>query len=332
MGSGPSVELTPNADSELEPGEKCVLSASLEEYEYDVLVSEVMECMKYPIGPYKEPVLKAVEVEEHGADDFTVKVILDGNKLDSFGYGKGDGTDRVDLWVRVTANREKRTLESHIIVGEPGAWINEVDPAQKVVAISKTLFNTDPLRLEFHILATETGTRYAGDRAKAAIAGCLNTALGNLASRKVKIFGDQPSLTNPDLKSCVSEPIDEHSDYDTFFTYLVEAIKAPPGPGSVETNEVSDSEFHVVRTMPEGNQFTTKCNYSQKSGEIKHSTFSEKGNMLSSTVLVLHKEPLRLEAWNLDAQGQRNAGRGTAKAFQLLIDVTLAKSSSWFGW
>ena len=35
---------------------------------------------------------------------------LDLRKLDSFGYGKGDGTDRLRFWKKVTCNRDKLSI------------------------------------------------------------------------------------------------------------------------------------------------------------------------------------------------------------------------------
>jgi len=336
MGSGPSVEVQVEVDSISEPGTKCCQTASLAEYSYNTLVDELLDISRYPVDPMKEAVLKSCDVQVHGPDEFTVKVVLDGKKLDSYGYGKGDGTDRVDNWTRIVCNREKRCIDSYAIVIFPGMWIDEVDPKKQWIH-SRTTFLEDPLRIEFYIdvlEGPEAGKRLANDMAKGSMMAYLYGALSNMQARKVKCRPDQDSIRDKGQKSVVSEPMDDHTDYDTFFTNWVDGMKNPPtmpGVPPAELTEVSETELYLKRTLEDGTKFVTKITHDKDTGEV-YSVVFRNSDKISSSVFVLHREPLRFEAWHEDKSGDRRAGSGAARAMQMQLDASLAKGSSWFGW
>lgn len=331
MGAKPSVQMTADTDSVLEPGTKVVMSEGLE-VDFDLLMDEYLEQHRYPIDSMKEYVLKSCDIEEHGKDDFTVKVILDGKKLDSYGYGRGDGIDRIDLWTRVTADRTKRELWSRPIVPPPGAWADEVDQVTAGGGACSRFTTEEPMRCEFHIVLPD-GSAY--EQAIDVVQPILGAAIMEVSKKKVKVKSDQDSIKASGEKSVVSEPMDEFTTYDEFWDKFIEVLKAGDAAVSPELVEVSDSEFHTVVTDtitdPTTEQkWITKIRHSKESGEIQIVTMNNSG-ILSKAVIILHKDPLRVESWGEDKDGVRQFGRGSAKGLQRYIDAVLEpKSSGWF--
>lgn len=330
MGAKPSVKLSTNVDSVAQPGQKVVVSEPLEVHP-NALLDELLDQLRYPVESYKEYVLKACEVTEHGPDDFTVKTILDGKKLDRYRHGRGDGIDRIDVWSRITADRKTRRIMNRPVVPPPGCWVDEVEASKNSDSFACYQLVDSPLRLEFHCV-TDKGERWSDEQAVAVVQGTLAAALANMEKRKVKILAEQDSLQGGGLKSVISEPMDAHTDFDAFWDKFLSIMKAPPGsPVKPQIVTVSESEFHTVVTDPASKQtLTTKIQHNRASGEVSTVTFSGDERLNSSNV-VLHRKPLQIESWGEDAEGVRWAGRGTAKALQEYVDVVLAKKGHrWF--
>mmetsp|Transcript_47979 Transcript_47979/g.126687 ORF Transcript_47979/g.126687 Transcript_47979/m.126687 type:complete len:334 (+) Transcript_47979:109-1110(+) len=332
MGSGSSVNLTPDADSVIEPGTKVVMSEPLE-VDFGLLFDEYMDQLRYPVEPIKEYVLKECSVEEHGPDDFTVKVVLDGKKLDSYGYGRGDGVDNIDLWTRVTGDRAKREIWSRPIVAPPGCYVDEVDTFKCPSTGAKTSFTSEtPLRVEFWI-EMAGGARLDQDIAKGILLPPLGGAMQGLGKQLVKVKPDMDATRGGGLKSVISDPFDELSTFDEFWDKYLDAARNPPSAQvKPEIIEVSDEEFHTVAVIPGGDKkLTTKFRHCKESGEIQAATFLDAELTGGKTTTIVHKEPLFVEAWGESKTGDRQAGRGAAKMLQASLEAALApKKTGWF--
>lgn len=332
MGSSPSVALSPNADSEAEPGQKCVLSAAIEA-DFDVLLDAVLDLMKFAVDAKKAYVLKSCDVKEVSLDCFTAKVLLDGRKLDGYSLGKGDGTDRVDSWVRVTADRTARTLISESYVGPNGCWAgSEQDTDANVKFKGQAYFLKDPLRIEYHLQFDEK--RIADKSAENALSGVLLAALGELAKSKAAVRPDVESPLQAGTKSVLSDPLDEHASHDSLFDALVAGLKGPvpgSGPGAAlpEIQEISDVEFVRYDPNPTGDgKVATKVEHDREKG-VLHTSFVTKGGK-TSIWYVVHRDPLRLESWFEDPNGERLAGRAHARVVKQQLHVALEKTATWF--
>ena len=164
--------------------------------------------------------MKNFELKEIDSKSFSVKAILDGQKLDKYGYGKGDGTDRVRLWKKVTYDDSALRLEVSDFVPEEtlGAWIDEA--SDKVPLNTCTVvMEKSPPRIVF-AFNDKDGKRVADGPMKDSMYVWSDNIVGgaqNFKNAKVKVTGDAPSMSEPGTKSMVTSPMDEHVTYDRFW-------------------------------------------------------------------------------------------------------------------
>lgn len=182
-----------------------------------------------------------------------------------------------------------------------------------------------PLRVEYHIGMAD-GSRVVDKSAVAAVNPALTAALTNMAKRKVKVMPEQDTLKGDGQKSAISEPMDEHIDFDSFWEKLIDMIKSPPNaPIAPQIVEVSKEEFDSVVVVPDTKtKLTTKVKHNKAAGEMMAETLQD-GEVVGSSTVILHREPLRVESWGVDSEGKRLSGHGTARGLQEYVDTALAK-------
>jgi len=332
MGAKPSVKLTTDAPSTAEKGQKVVTSEPLE-VDGLALMEELLQQARYPVDSLKGHVLKSCDVQENGPDDFTVKVILDGKKLDRYKSGRGDGMDRIDHWMRVVADRKNRRIQQTSFVDLQGCWVDEVEQARSKGGYGCTELVGSPMRVEFHIIQAD-GSRQTDEEAAALLDTILTDALTNMEKRKAKVMAEQDSLQGDGQKSVISEPLDEHIDFDSFWEKFLGTIKSPPSVPWLfrpKVLEVSKEEFHTVLVLPDTKQkITTIVKHSKASGELTMETMQD-GEKIGGCTVILHRNPLRVESWGVDIDGKRLSGGSSVKSLQQTVDAVLSKKSHrWF--
>ncbi|CAK9081053.1 unnamed protein product [Durusdinium trenchii] len=289
-----------------------------------------MAMLRYPLDPISEGLLKELVLKDLDENTFLLKVILDGKKLDSVGYGKGDGTDRVRYWKKVTVNPAAMSISvvDYVNDGEMGAWIT--DAKEEVVSTCSVNFLEDPVQIEFCL--DKDGERLASPEHRDGMYPWTDAIVANIMSfknAKVKVRPDAPSIKEKGLKSLVSEPMDEHVSYESFFAQLVtssrEALSSVPG----NVMEESAGEMRFTNTSEGGEVSTNVVKFNESTGEFVV-TFSSQGKVRSELHRVVHRSPLVMEGWDIDADGNRLSGMAKAKEVQKNINNMIDKANSWF--
>jgi len=327
---GATYSLEANQDSPSEPGKTVVLTSELPEVAPDDLAESILEILKRPVDPRVEPVLKTVELEETSENSFTVKVILDGAKLDQAGYGK-DGKDRVQQWMKINYNPAEMLVSTESFVPGDGAWADEASGG-KVFLATYSRFLKDPTRIEYWWV--KDGERMAGESQAQHFKFYIDALMEIAKPRKVSFSPDCDSIAEPGQKSILSAPMDDHIAFDTLWQELLNH-KAFYGLiiQGAEVQEVSDNEVLVTGengVEPAGGAFAVEWNKDE--GKIVR-THKVAGKAVEVNHTVVHQSPLRIEAWRLDAQGPRVSNKNMAKRYSIIIDMLLekvAKDSSWF--
>lgn len=335
MGAGHGVELLPEQDAVTKPGGKCIMSASLDDLDPKVpgksVYDEYEAYLRRPVDPLMEGVLKQVELIETDATHFTIKVILDGKKLDRWGFGKGDGTDRVRRWKKVTLDPDalKIVIEDLVLEMEQGAWLDEAT-GDKTMEMSTFTIVKDPTRME--IIIEKAGDILCQEEVRDAVyylTDALLTEVTAAATAKVKVTEDSPSIKDSGAKSCVSGPMDGMAPYDgllnSLFKISRERVAQMP---DIEINDISDTEF--ASTSKSGElKLSTSYKKSVEDGMLTHVT-KDGDEVLRTSTVVLHKSPMIAEHWIVNT-GDRIAGAQNAKQFAKELNAAIDKANSWFG-
>eukprot|EP00429_Kryptoperidinium_foliaceum_P020571 CAMPEP_0176049428 /NCGR_PEP_ID=MMETSP0120_2-20121206/24561_1 /TAXON_ID=160619 /ORGANISM="Kryptoperidinium foliaceum, Strain CCMP 1326" /LENGTH=341 /DNA_ID=CAMNT_0017382855 /DNA_START=44 /DNA_END=1069 /DNA_ORIENTATION=- len=341
MGVSHSVELFADQDSPTDVGQKSVMTASLDDLDPPVtaeqFLAEFIDHFKWPIDPAAEAVLKSCTVTEASADDFTVKVILDGAKLDSYGYGKGDGTDRMRSWKRVVVDRVSKRITTHDYVPEPtlGAWVDEASDKEAVAVFHMQLLS-GPTRAEFWVVDKE-GTRLSDAGLAQGVYHLTDRVVGALqaaAKAKVKVAPGK-SIRNQGEDSVLTQPMEEHVDYDSFFDKMTTVMKEKMEKLPNAEVEVAATEV-VVRVKEQdadGKErvHTHTIKHSAESGEMVITHTDQDGKIVNTSFRQVHKSPLVVEAWNITRNGDRTAGAAFAKMVQKEVNEIIERANSWFG-
>ncbi|CAE7639105.1 scoF [Symbiodinium sp. CCMP2456] len=294
--------------------------------------------MRYPVDSVAEGLMKKFEVTEVDAKTFVAKAILDGQKLDKFGYGKGDGTDRVRLWKKVVMDDANLTLTVQDFVPEAalGAWVGE---ASDKVPLNNCIvqFERKPPRLIF-IFDDQEGKRQADDAMKNALYTWSDAIVGGVITfktSKVQVTGNAPSIVDGGkTQSMITSPMDDLVGYDKFWDqhlkYCKDFVRNMPG---AQCEDISPDEFKgtVVLDPANPSEVTTHKIVSSKSDNKVNWTVEYQGKVVSEMHRIVHQSPLVLEGWDMDASGTRVAGTSKAKEMQKAVNEIVRKASSWFG-
>lgn len=322
MGTGPSVHA--DVDSPTMPGMKSCVSDPLDEYcdDIDAFFDELLAMMKEPVSLGEVAVLKKVELNEQGSEECTVRVVLDGEKLLSYGFGSSaspDGEDVTRIWQRLMWSRDKRYIEAQ-----------NYDPADGITEHDRWRINllSDPFRLEVVILKDFAGV---GTKVVAWIMeeAWIKPILSIIKGRRVKIKRNVSSPFGGGM-SAVSEPLDRHIDFDALFEAVLRRIRLLGGHDS-QVIDISDSEFEATASTEVfgggiGPGFPNQAlKYSVKhdrtSGEVVL-VVSIGNHLLYTHFFVLHKDPLLLETW-VEQDGRRHAPKFTGDHLQILADSAI---------
>jgi len=341
MGNAHGVELFPDQESVGELGTKSIISASFEALNpavtADDFVAEFITMLRYPVNPMSEAVLKKVDLDEKSADEFIVKVILDGKKLDQFGYGRGDGIDGIRVWKRVTVDRTKKilTLEDYVDETQLGAWADQGSDSE-VIMKTVCYVLSGPTRCEFAV--DRKGERWASDEAREFMYFWTDPLLEMIQqdkSAKVLVTGGAPSIKETGAQSNVSGPLDEYCSYDKFFEKMVDVLKeaVQRDPSSVP-EDVSATEF-VTKTKQviedKEKEVCVSVKWAQDAGSIEYTTTSD-GVVQSVAKYFVHKSPFVVESWVVGIDGERAPTSDTsARALQRLLNTAIDKANSWLG-
>mmetsp|Transcript_55740 Transcript_55740/g.178875 ORF Transcript_55740/g.178875 Transcript_55740/m.178875 type:complete len:338 (-) Transcript_55740:79-1092(-) len=337
MGSGVSCEFTLDVDSVAEPGTKVCVSEALS-VDYDALLNEVLEQLRYPVSLEMDQLVKTVDLKELGPDSFVAKVIFNGEKLTAMKLNDASGVDQIAVWVKTVTDRAARTLETEtyamptkaIAVGSP-----EDCDAPPVLFKGVCNFLADPLRVEYHIVNTD-GQRMANEHAVAAVKPTLVASLDSLAKTKVQVTPDLESMRTPGAKSAVTDALDDHISFDALYDAILAFIRAPlPNIPAPEIEEVSPTEF--VRSDkiygPTGTLTATvvaRVLHVKEKNEITVQNQMD-GKDTYATWYVFHKDPLQVEMWVDMAEGERRSGRSISRILKSIVNTSIEKaSSSWF--
>lgn len=318
-------------ESESQPGQKCIVSDSLEEFiTFDTFLDELIRRLRSPLLPMEEKVLKSLDVVDHSESDFTVKVTNDGKKLDSWGIGKGDGSDVIRLWQRSRVAREARIIQSETY-SDDGA----------VELMNTTVFLENPLRIEFWFEKPD-GTRVHDETAKNMLQYFfINPIILAAMKRKVIVSPDVESPSGGGAQSAVTGELDDFLSYDEAFDGIMKAIKDVYRTGTVE--EVTPTEYLLTSSaianplaqkdsagMDQEFVMRQRCTHSRSKGEIV--LVSMIGNeLLNTSFIYFHQNPLRIEHWDEDG-GTRHHGRAQAAQMQGWVDAIIegTENQGWF--
>mmetsp|Transcript_24940 Transcript_24940/g.57992 ORF Transcript_24940/g.57992 Transcript_24940/m.57992 type:complete len:336 (+) Transcript_24940:100-1107(+) len=333
MGNAPAVEVHANADSPSMPGKCSVLTDSLDEYcDYNSFVDELLPLLKEPLYPLESYVLKSHEIKPLDGESFTVKIIHDGVKLKTYGFGKyvKEGQDFLRLWQTVRCDRAKRE-----IIAE------EYDDQGDVQAICCTRFLDNPLRVEFWC-DMPNGQRKCDEQLASIVKSFyVIPVLKSLMKRKVVVnLGVESPGGNG--KSAISGPLDDYLDFDGCFDAVLEVLReSVDGKADGTVTDLSDNEFEMKVTAPSlgegdtdqepsGTQLTQLIRYDRTTGEIIN-VASMGGQLLYTSWITIHERPLRIEHWT-EVDGKRICGRQEGTVLQNFVDSVVAKSDGTSGW
>mmetsp|Transcript_116965 Transcript_116965/g.364139 ORF Transcript_116965/g.364139 Transcript_116965/m.364139 type:complete len:330 (+) Transcript_116965:68-1057(+) len=328
---GSSYSLTPDSESAVD-GKKCVLSSELEDCSYDDFIEGIRDILKRPVPPFQEPAVKAVEVTEQDENTYTAKVILDGAKLEGFGYGDGTGKDKVSNWMKVTFKPAEGILMTETYVNPANPKLPTVEEAttDKVYLTSMSRVLKDPLRMEYW-WELENGERMYGQEQADHVKPYMDGTIALAKKKKVSFAPDCDSLAEPGSKSAISTPIDDFITVDGLWAQLLDFANIYK---DLEIIEISDTEIAV--TGPGGVEPPTgvkAVQWDKEKGTLVTTT-KIAGKVQGVLNLVVHQEPLRVEAWRVEASGERVSSKMYAKQSAYWLDEVIQrheKASSWFG-
>lgn len=326
MGSQYSMAVTYDVDSVANPGTKVCMCEDLDGIaDYDTLMEATVAFLRDPVDAVMAPFLKSLDIEEHGPDDFTIKITLSRDKIIEL-TGADPSTipegDAVNKWQRCTIDRAAGTLRTQCfrLTGSEPKCEQEYN----------VVLNKAPLAFEGYLLTyDEDGNKTARLTDKACGDGLLwtiNPVVRLLKEVKVKCTAGQPSRVDPSLTSVMSEPLDAHTSVgyivDKYWEETVSGIEASEG-FKVVTKE--PDELKVLD--PRGGEMTWIFDKGAKEILMKTGTGGEPMYTVTSK---FHEDPLQLEVWTTD-KGVRGGTTTTAREQSITLSKALVRAQSWFG-
>jgi len=353
-----AITLMPDVDSVAEPGKKCIRSSSFSHLDPPITLDQVVETamyfLRYPIwnGMPDYEFLKRVEVQEFAENDFEVKVILDGEKLDAAGKGQGDGMDQISLWRRtiltririsgpgsLTSDWDTRITQMHYV--RPYVGIRE-DEASNDDIKTLTVFYCMPRSVVCEVCVDVEGVRDASGARCERIEKIMNLCYQDWCLHwivRVRVTHGHRSIKDPGKISNVSEVIDDHCTYDELWENLMRRIKRSIGCDS----DGEDGQYVGVSHRPEihHDKVRSELEASKATGEVRllQVAITEDGALAwpswSRLVkMVVHQEPLAVESWEVDEDGDNVSNFAGARRLSELVNSALERiSDSWSpGW
>lgn len=359
MGSGHAIDMRAEQESECEPGTKCIkMQHPFADLDPPMTLRdafnevEVFMLSPIPPGTKRAAFLKSIELEEHGPLDgptsFTVKVVLDGKKLDEAGRGRGDGMDKVLLWKRCNfftaateAYETSALVNRHMNIAfldfvdelHGGEWADEATGEE---GQSTILYGVDN---RFEICVERDNRRDASEQM---LQGCnwyadaVHEQWQQARSLPVQVTHGSPSLREEGKFSTMSCALDAHvSSYEDFVRTLVSTLQDTMGVDKMTTADVE---------LPElvGQLSTTRTELS-RDGDLNvqraltHQEWHvclETGQIVLSTPArsrelhcIVHRRPLVVETWTLSYSGERSSSFALARTMQGWINEAVIRAS-----
>mmetsp|Transcript_129297 Transcript_129297/g.289096 ORF Transcript_129297/g.289096 Transcript_129297/m.289096 type:complete len:333 (+) Transcript_129297:88-1086(+) len=332
MGGGYStIVLKPDQPSS-EPDKLAVVSDPFpESVTIEDLWDGMMEWIKYPVPEMHRTVLKSCEVTQNdGFNDFNVKITLDGKKLDQWGYGKGDGTDRITTNNRCKVDKSK--WEIYTINYKSTCWAGEEvgDDKVYITAITRIHKPTVPIQYEFYLdYPLENPPRHATDKEAADVTGAIiDPIVTRLANTKYRVVPEAPSLSG--AGKVVLTPELPDVTYDNFWKSLIAIFKAGAQMMGGTPIDTSDKQFKTDTKDDIGNHTISTTDFDMESGLIEAVTMTN-GVMIQKWVYAIQKDPVRMEVYMMNgADGERRADKRISNMVQIQLNNTLAKCNSWW--
>lgn len=334
MGNIPHVKCHANVDSPTDPGFKSVVSESLEEYcTAEAFYDALWMLMRSPVHPMEAHMVKEQQVEDHGEEDFTVRVIYDGLKLKSYGLAPDD-KDYYKLNQRVVGNRKEFTIVTQDM---------KRDGTHIYTGFCKLVRN--PLRLEYSRIV-DGERRFGQVLASVVETTYVAPVLAVLAKRKAKVLPDHESELHGGGPSAISEPLDEWLTFDMAFEFLIEALKYPPEVPQEQKTELVETEdsweliyyeHEKLRELNYARDSTLPARDMRYMGKVDRAAgeivvvCSVGQELLFTSFTHFHRDPVRIESWQV-ADGKRLGGVAEASVLQGYVDHIIGKSEGDSGW
>jgi len=340
MGGGVSIDFEAEQDSVAEPGSgKVILSGSIEEHcSYEAFLNELITLLS-SCPPQADAVVKQriyKEKVEGNPDEFSIKIVLDGALLQSYGFGDGDDSIAVNRDVKV--DRAKRQLE---------CWERgDKERPDRVSGHSMTRFLENPLRVEAYMdrfedpESTESVKGFGDDEVNIWKYGFVDPICTILANTKVKCLADQPSKSCSGELVIMSAPMDEFVSCSALVSAMMPCIKENAevmsgGAENVDIKENDDGSMHemVIKGSidlgDKGKKPTlTTCRFDKESMAYEEITeFDDK--IAQKRFIRFFAEPhVTAECYIENLKGERVHGKTAARDFQVFLNGVVTKAES----
>jgi len=299
--------------------------------DYEQFKSEMLEILKQPamFDAVPEHLLKEKELvlnekETSTGCEFSVKVVLDGEKVHKVKDDHPAELDWVMKDIDYEYNEEQRCVMSTIY----GQYDNS-KPEGRQLQLKTFCFFLEPLQIMFY-WELPNGDRLAHQDAANALQPYVEAICARIKDRKIKLTLDK------EKKSVVSGPMEEHISYDALvnglFAYykktnleVVEATIVEEGEEKVVKNLTSKDGGHEV-----GTQVLTKDSSDGTLVMDFKGTKPETEAMSRTLHIKVNKDPLTLENWVI-MKGERMTNYQHLLAVQAAVDeVVTPATSGWF--
>jgi len=311
-----------DAESPSMPGVRSCVSDPLDMWcTRDDFFDEMLALIKEPIGPNDLCVLKEIQLEELGPTEFHVKVYLDGASLHDINSPEKRETTR-DVCradVRLIWDKVKYEMLVHTRDHDTGKLRNTI----------RVNFLSNPFRLEFLFV-------YNPDNGETSMLGWIaenmwiKPVVWEFMRRRTTLERNVESPYGNGDMVAISEPLDEWLDYDTLWGLFLKYIKST----AVHCEEVSDSEFEITVMDPIHGGHPHKplvrlIKHDKNTGEVVDVASVDNLKLVDTRHVVIHQDPLRMEAWTIGAKGKRTYKHlNTSFLLQWFLDAVIPKKDS----
>lgn len=343
MGNAALVPLKPDEDAPDGSG-KCILSDPFKDLgladNWEDFAKELLLNVKNKTPEYFQALqdgsFKKLDIDEKSTDngeEFTVKVILDGEKVADALPPDAKGKDWIRKDTDSVFNKKDRTITS-FHYNEPAGRAIDAERALSYKAVTKFL---DPLQIVFYIELPD-GSRKTDQGMADMLQPVLHPIAYKLKDRKVKI------IVAPGKDAFVpTGPMDEVITYDNFMTYGAGAMKTVmsnmiPGIEVISEEEVGEGGvFMQFKSTAIGDGGTKFIRIIPDKAADTIVMESNAGKENRNMVFKVAKDPLTFEAY-LSKDGEKVPLASlnemdkdySLMIFQETVEETVRKSGSWF--
>lgn len=335
MGNIGAIQVRPDMDSLLTPGEKSAITDPIGK---DV-VDDAEELFQELVDFIKDPVayalgegfwLKDVEIKDKGEGACSVKIIIDGQKLKRFfPQHKPNEDDIVRKWMDVIVVHDKLQVRTVDYNPENGEVVHEIT----------TAFILDESGESFRIEIW--GMRPDGQRLHGGLIAMfsdmlfLKPLLLCRVSQKVRV---RSSVDSPDTggKSIMTESMDEFYTaeelYDTMLTWYKQQTLDAGGTVVYNSENEVTARTEVPLPVPEG--FEGEKPVVTMSRNINLDPVNQQFSMheylhdelLTTRFVRIRSDPVRLETWVILPSGSRISGGQLAMEMRLVLMKHLSEA------